>query len=355
MAEAIPEVLRVSDAYRARLQAREAQAVREMAQAYSTATRRLSREAVALADEVTRLREAGEAVPPWKVAQIERYRDLMGQAQDELGRLGEDGARIITDLQREGLKLGMDMAEAQVTALIPPGIALSFNRLPVGALESMVGFLQDGSPLARLLAELGTTQVQRIGELLQNGLALGWNPRKVAGMIHREVGMALTRSLRITRSEMLRAWRRSSIQGYRDQRGLVKGYKRHAQQDTRTCIACLLEDGHLYETEDEFTDHVQGRCAVIPVTRSWAELGFPNIPDTNAEWEAGRDWFLRQDESTQRSILGNGMYGAWQGGEISLDDMKTLHRSQEWGDAWQAASLAAARGNAERRRALLGG
>ena len=122
----------------------------------------------------------------------------------------------------------------------------------------MIGFLADGSPLARLLAELGTETARRIGELLRDGLALGWNPRKVAAMMRREVGMALTRALRIARTEMLRAWRQSSIQGYRDQGALIKGYRRHAQQDTRTCIACLLLDGTFYETQDEFKDHVQG-------------------------------------------------------------------------------------------------
>lgn len=338
MAEA-PDVLRVSDTYRDALKAREAQAVRTMTTAYSGVTTRLVREATALANEVATLREAGEVVPPWRVAQLERYRELISQAQAELGRLGDDGARLIADMQREGLALGMDMAEAQVGALIPPGVAITFNRLPIGALETLIGFLEDGSPLARLLQDLGDETARRIGDLLRDGLGLGWNPRKVARLIRKEVGMALTRALRIARTEMLRAWRKSSLQGYRDQGSLIKGYRRHAQQDTRTCIACLLMDGTFYETQDEFTDHVQGRCAVIPVTRSWAELGFPGIPDTNAEWEPGKDWFLRQDEAAQRDILGDPIYDAWKGGQIGLDDMKTLHVSREWGDSWGAASL----------------
>jgi hypothetical protein len=336
VAEATPDVLRISDAYRARLRTREAQAVRKMT----------AREATRLAEEVGTLRQAGEAVPPWKVVQIERYRDLVSQAQAELGRLGDDGARMIADLQREGLALGMDMAEAQVGAMIPPGVGLTFNRLPIGALESMIGFLQDGSPLARLLGDLGEETARSIGELLRDGIGLGWNPRKVARAITQKVGMALTRSLRIARTEMLRAWRRSSVQGYRDQGSLIKGYRRHAQQDDRTCIACLLMDGTFYETADEFTDHVQGRCAVVPVTRTWAELGFAGIEDTNAEWEPGREWFLRQDEGVQRSILGDPIYDAWQGGEIGLDDMKTLHESAEWGDSWGASSLVGALRNA---------
>lgn len=348
MAEA-PDVLRVSDAYREKLLKREAQAVRTMTTAHGKVAERLVREGTKLAEDVAALRTAGEAVPPWRVGQLERYRDLISQAEAELGRLGDAGARTIADMQRDGLAMGMDMAEAQVGALIPPEVLISFNRLPTAALETMIGFLQDGSPLARLLGDLGAETARRIGDLLRDGLGLGWNPRKVAALIRKEVGMALTRALRIARTEMLRAWRKSSIQGYRDQGSLIKGYRRHAQQDTRTCIACLLLDGTFYETADEFTDHVQGRCAVIPVTRSWAELGFHGIPDTNAEWQPGRDWFLEQDDGTQRDILGDPLFNAWKGGEIGLDDMKTLHTSREWGDSWGAASLKGALLNAEMR------
>lgn len=350
MAQQPPDVLRVAEEYQRRLRRRETQAVRTLTTDYARLARRLASEATKLQEDVERLRGRGEAVPPWRVAQLERYRDLMQQTEQELGALGADGERIIRTLQSEGIRLGMDMAEAQLTALVPEGILVTFNRLPTGALEMMIGFLQDGSPLKLLLDAIGTEAGKRIGELLTEGLALGWNPRKVAAAMRREVGMALTRSLRIARTEMLRAWRKSSIQGYRDQGSLIKGYKRHAQADDRTCIACLLMDGFVYQTEEDFTDHVQGRCAVIPITRSWAELGFEGIEDTNPEWTKGREWFLDQNAGTQRKIVGDAMYEAWKGGEIDLEDMKTLHRSQEWGDSWQQASLKAAKEAAERRR-----
>jgi SPP1 gp7 family putative phage head morphogenesis protein len=349
VADPTPEILKISDTYREALRRGEASAMREMAASYGRLATDLASRAADLAREIERMREAGEAVPPWRIGQLERYKELMAQAETELGRLGDEGAEVIEGLQRDGIRLGTDMADEQVTALIPPEIRIAFNRLPAEALESLVGFLQDGSPLARLLQDLGEDTARRIGELLQQGLGLGWNPRKVAAAIRREVGMALSRSMRIARTEMLRAWRRSSIENYRNQGNLIIGYRRCAQADDRTCIACLLMDGHLYQTEEEFTDHVQGRCAVIPVTRSWADLGFQGIPDTNAEWELGRDWFEGQDEATQRSIIGNALYDAWKSGDIALDDMATLHTSREWGDSWQQSSLKGAQENARNR------
>jgi len=354
MAQRPPDILRITEAFQRRLRANEAAAVKRMAQGYERVSRGLVREGVQVAEEVARLRAAGEAVPTWRTVQLERYRDLITQAEAELVRLGGENAEIIAQLQREGIELGVGMAQAQVQALIPASIRISFNLLPTGALEAMAGFLEDGSPLARLLQDLGVETARKIGKLLTDGIGLGWNPRKVAKAINRQVGMDLARAMRIARTEQLRAWRQSSIQGYRDQGSLIKGYRRHAQADDRTCIACLLEDGRLYATEEDFTDHVQGRCSVIPVTRSWAELGFPDIKDTNVEWELGGDWFRRQDEDAQRRILGDPVFDAWRDGKIGLDDMKTLHRSPVWGDAWTANGLKRALEQADIRRATGG-
>lgn len=350
MAQQKPEVLQVADDFSRDLRKLESAAMREMAGTYAQVNKALSGQLAALATDVEKLREAGEAVPPWKVVQLQRYRDLLEQAQRELAQLAEQSAEIIAELQQQGISLGLDMAEAQFMALLPEGVNLTFNRLPTGALEMLTGFLADGSPLSRLLAELGDETARRIGELLAEGLGLGWNPRKVADLIRRETGMALARALKIARTELLRAWRESSIRGYRDQGNVLVGYRRMASLDDRTCIACLLMDGHMYALEEDFTDHVQGRCAVVPVTRSWSELGYEGIPDTNAEWQPGEEWFLEQDALTQAKILGNAMYEAWKNGEIGLEDMLTLHESAEWGDSWQAASLKAAMESAARRR-----
>ena len=350
MPEPKPEVLQVTEQYRAALRAREAQAVRQLAIAYAQVARQLAIETVKLSAKVEKMRAAGLEVSAWRIAEMERYREVMAQVEQQLVALGAEGARMIDDLRREAVLTGVDMAEAQVLALIPPSVSISFNRLSIAAIETMTGFLAQGAPLARLLEELGSVIARQIGDLLLNGLALGWNPRVVARLIRRQTGMALTRALRIARTEQLRAWRISSIQGYRDQGSLIKGYRRHAQADDRTCIACLLLDGTFYELQENFTDHIQGRCAILPVTRSWQELGFAGIPDTNPEWQAGRDWFLEQNEGVQQGIIGAPLYTAWQDRRISLDDMMTLHSSAIWGDAWGQASLQQALQNAASRR-----
>jgi SPP1 gp7 family putative phage head morphogenesis protein len=341
-----PDILAVSAAFEAQLDAGFTQAAMTMTAQYDQVLRGMDATVQALHKEYAARTAAGETIKPYMIAQDARYRELMAQVQTQLARLSNSGAPAIEDLQRAGIGLGMDTAEAQVGALVPPSVSIPFNRLPTEALESMVGFLQDGSPLKALLDDIAKDAARSIGDLLVRAIAEGWNPRKTAAAMRQAVGLPLTRALRIARTEQLRAWRKSSVQGYRDQGALIVGYRRHAQQDTRTCFACLMQDGTMYLLEEEFTDHIQGRCTVIPVTRSWKDLGFPDIPDTNAQWQPGKDWFLEQSADAQKEILGAARYGAWKRGEVGLEDMQTLHKSQKWGDSWQVASLKQAKANA---------
>ena len=341
-----PDILAVSAQFEAQLDAGFADAATTMTAQYDQVLKGMDATVQALQKEYAARAAAGETIKPYMIAQDARYRDLMAQVQTQLAGLSNSGSQAVEGLQRDGIATGMDTAEAQVNALVPPGVSIPFNRLPTGAIESMVGFLQDGSPLKALLDDIAKDAARSIGDLLVRAIAEGWNPKKTAAAIKRAVGVPLTRALRIARTEQLRAWRKASTQGYRDQGALIIGYKRHAQQDTRTCFACLMQDGTMYRTEEDFTDHIQGRCAVVPVTRSWKDLGFPDIPDTNAKWQPGKDWFLQQPAAAQKEILGPARYGAWQRGEVGLDDMQTLHKSQKWGDSWQVASLKQAKANA---------
>jgi hypothetical protein len=159
-----------------------------------------------------------------------------------------------------------------------------------------------------------------------------------------ELGRLLGWTLALARKWLLDAWRKGAKDNYRKRGGArIQGYMRLAQQDDRTCAACLLLDGTIYQREDEFSDHPNGRCHLVPVL------------DRNAmpERETGREWLLRQDEATQRSIMGNPNYEAWQRGAIDLDDMKGVHRAPDGSESWTQVGVNKAQQNAARRRGVM--
>jgi SPP1 gp7 family putative phage head morphogenesis protein len=225
----------------------------------------------------------------------------------------------------------------------PPGVAVRFDRLPTGALEELVGALADGSPLADLLGELGPAAARSVREALVAGLATGQGPRAIARRIRADLGGSLARALTIARTETLRAYRESSRRAYRANDDVVAGWIWHAQLGPRTCAACWAMHGSRHALDERLDGHPNCRCSMIPVTKSWAELGFPGVPDARPVIEPGEEAFRRLPAADQLAVLGPAKHAAYRAGEIGLADLVARDRSERWGTTRREASLAEAR------------
>lgn len=77
-------------------------------------------------------------------------------------------------------------------------------------------------------------------------------------------------------------------------------------------------------------------CFMVPRTVTYAELGI-DAPEPEFTPESGRDWFLRQDEATQRRMMGHiskDAYDSWKAGLFTLDDIPQHSESADWGGQW---------------------
>lgn len=305
--------------YKAALLRQEQSQMREMAQRWLGVERRLHGQMDALALDMTRIAADGGRVSQEMLMTQVRYRELLIQLQGELRGFTDNVEVQITEQQRRLARLGIAHAE---NAIQVQGIRAGFNRLPVEAVENMVGLAGNGSPLRALLtatwpdAALGMTQ-----ELI-NGVALGWNPRKTARAMAAGATRSLDRMMVVARTEQLRVYKESNRQSYIAS-GVVTSYARLATHDRRVCAACLMDEGHVYELDETMPEHPQGRCTLIPYVK-----GVPN-----PQWKKGEEWFREQDVATQTSILGKGRYEAWQQGRFGLDDLVRVIPNTIWGDS----------------------
>ena len=79
-------------------------------------------------------------------------------------------------------------------------------------------------------------------------------------------------------------------------------------------------------------------CCMLPITKTYAELGI-DAPEPQFQQETAREWFERQDETTQRGIMGTGAYDAWKDGHFALEDIPQVTRNDIWGDSWTDTPL----------------
>lgn len=106
------------------------------------------------------------------------------------------------------------------------------------------------------------------------------------------------------------------------------------------CRSCLAMHGTLHDIEEPGPlDHHQGRCARVPVTKTWAALGFAQPQETRV-WIDGDEaerWLERQPVEVQQRILTRRGYQAWQEGRWPRAEWTERRENPEWRPAYHAA------------------
>lgn len=220
-----------------------------------------------------------------------------------------ESLRTMEKLTQQTARLGVESADASARK-VSDG---TWTKVRTAGLFTGGIFDAGRSVLQKLPAELA----DRIGGLVgqAQGMAeqgLSWLQSQL-GNILSGAWSSIQRTIRTLAEQMFR-------KGQQQQRRNmpVQQWRRCANHQT-ACLACLMLEGTFYDREEDFSDHPNGRCYIVPV-----EPG--SQPD-----HAGRDWLEAQDPETQRRIMGKTRFEAWQNGELTLDQMTDLVPSAEFG------------------------
>jgi SPP1 gp7 family putative phage head morphogenesis protein len=315
--------------FRERLLARERAASAEVARAYLKALQSVNPQIEALREQIAaaRRREAtvGEIVNlPWLLAQQERLEALTRQITTEVERFAGPAARITTDAQREAAGQGEDSAR-ELIATATNGARVSFATSPGSllasrAVEQLVGFSSDGSPLADLFGSLGPAAAHAVRDQLTTGVALGWHADKIARGMREAFGGSAVRALTVTRTETLRAYREASRLTYDENRDIVAGYVWTCSFSSRTCALCWAMSGRVFQTNEVFGTHPNCRCVMIPHAR-----------ENPADVRPGPELFDKLDDSTKRDILGPRKFEAYKAGRFTLPQLVGERVDARWG------------------------
>lgn len=253
--------------------------------------------------------------------------------------LAPESAGIITRDLTTAVLDAAEGHEALARTQLPPGQAgasLSFSRVSQEALAVIVERTTEQIHKATL--PLSAEMERTMKRNLVKGIALGENPRKVAARILKETEQTfnggLNRALIISRTEMLDAHRYGSQAWEKANADVLTGWEWSAHLDRRTCPSCIAKHGQTFTIDEAGPlDHHQGRCARIPLTKSWKDLGF-NIKEPPSESKDARAWFDNLDDGTQKDIMGAERLRLLKAGEISWDDLSTKRSTPGWRDSY---------------------
>jgi hypothetical protein len=177
--------------FKERLLVQEAAEMSEMAARWMDVEHALSGQIEALTYEMDERRREGKAITDAALYRLERYKRLHAQAEDEFAQYGQWADGRITREQGTLARQGLMDAESAIQISYFPGVAAAFDRLPIEAVEYLIGLAGDGRPIGDLLkrrlsfnprVDKSSAEVwARLVDSLLQGTAQGWNRARRRG------------------------------------------------------------------------------------------------------------------------------------------------------------------------------
>lgn len=309
--------------FRAALIARDTAAVEFLVNEYSGIHSRLVRTLDAVNSQISQARQAGQEIPASWQWQRTRYQSFLSQLDSEFQRFGGTVQVLV-----ENRRIFEAQQATSDAASVIAGVNGSFNRLNAGAIQNIAASLRSTSPLGKLLEGFGSVAFQHVAGVLRDAVALGHNPRKIAGQVRDSLGVPIHRALLISRTESNRAYRQATIQTYQ-QSDLVTGWRWVASKSSRTCLACLALDGTFFPKDKPFPAHPACRCTMVPAIDG----------EQPSKRESAGDWFERQPDDVKQKMMSGVAFDAYKAGKVTLKDFIGKSTSRKWGPMRYERSL----------------
>lgn len=327
------------------LEAGNADAVRAMRaawlDAYDAARARLD----VLLALVANARADGTEVDRAWLVRVGRMEDVIRVARIELRRYAVVAANATTLQQSVALASASDDAANLVRAALhqAPTYAAAVQGVNPANLATVVGLLADGSPLAQhLVRTVADDAADALRQTLVRGLTEGRAPARLVEDFTDQVAVSHTRATTLLRTESLRVYRETSRQTYAANPSVVKSWTWVSALDRRTCPACAGMHGTRHPLAETLDGHPRCRCAMVPDTVSYADLGLPGLTDPTPV-PSGLDWMRAMSDADLRTYLGPAKFQAYRAGEFDLPDLVGRHDDPRWGTMRTERSLVSIR------------
>lgn len=184
-----------------------------------------------------------------------------------------------------------------------------------------------------------------IRRTMLKGIVVGDNPRKAARDAYRNIedqwNGGLARAETIARTEILDAHRRAAQEAEQANKDVLDSWEWVAHLgDKRICRACLSMHGtrHAIDSPGPL-GHPNCRCARVPVTKTWEELGFAGMREARTATPDAEAWFDDLPEADQVAILGKSGLVAYREGRFPRSAWATRREADGWRPSYQPAPV----------------
>ena len=251
------------------------------------------------------------------------------------------------DLRKDFLMLAQNEQDHLLDYNELAGFNLFSSVLPESSIERLVDSAQlEGATVKAWNNGLNADQKKRLERELKIGVSLG----ETTPMLAQRIAQALQKSKRDATSIALTGAgaivseiRQAFFEANDD---VIKCYKYQATLDTRTSELCRAYDGLMWDKDykpiwhdfpfrkPRVNTHFNCRSTIIPVTKSWDELGAEGMDEASGRTRSSmngyvpqdmtfNDWLKTQSPETIEKTLGKGRAELFMQGKITMRDLIT--------------------------------
>lgn len=309
----MPTPTELAQAFKAAIDRQDAAALTRLAKTYHQLYLRLTPKLDSFLLALSQI----EAPTNGQIMRLAQYKNLISALESELTKYS---AYVEVEIRNTSMA-SVEMAVKQTESFLKAAGYAMPKSLPTNAIYSMLGFLQEDSPLWERLGKLAGTNAQKVADALLEGIAFGYNPAKTAKMFENVMGGGLTDAMRMTRTAQLYASREASRAMYVANDDVIDGWIWWSSLDSDTCMACAVEHGTFHTNDESMDSHYNCRCTSIPVVKGYDD-----------KIQTGEEWFSGLSEKEQRDMMGNSAFDAWKDGKFELSDMATRRHDDVYGE-----------------------
>jgi hypothetical protein len=303
--QSINNIVELANQFRKALEQRDNKALSQIIKAYGDMYARLQDKIKVLTLEMANM----EGINAAKVRKLDSYKSLVVSIEKELTKFQGYAPTVMQQAASDAIKMGVTNARL-LTLAGNPALAASFKNLNPKAIENLISYFGEGSPLMARLDKLAGTNALNVANTIIDNVALGKNPKTIAGLIKNSLGGGLTDALRMTRTVQIYSYREANRASYVANSDIVRKWIWYANLGANCCMSCVSMHGTEHDLSETLDDHHNGECTMLPLT-----IGMENHV-TSSE-----SWFKEQPEAMQKQMMGDTKFEAWSSGKFEFNQL----------------------------------
>lgn len=277
-----------------------------------------------------------------KIADNINLKNLQITISELKNRVAPDNTKLLSDLSDLAITEA-GYVTASTNAVF--GIDILSKVVPESTLNNIVKTsLIEGATINEWFSSLDSSMQTDLERQIKLGVSIGETNNELSKRVNNILNKGISHARAITRTAVATVSNQARMAVYEKNDDVIKGYEHLSVLDSRTSFICSTRDGALWDKNGKGLNakgkenryqvpplHFNCRSALVPVTKSFEELGFKDVdaPETTRASIDGQvssgttfeKWMDGKSAEFQKQYLGAGRYKLWKDKKISFSDL----------------------------------